>query len=1449
LALRKLHQNYVEVMKDAGPEGILGGFSACETLEGYNGQAGIRELAQNPDSQNSAKASTWQSTLTPHAIFLAMMIDPDSAKESLSRLQQKYPGLYNPSHGWYDGLDLKTEGIVRRLLTLNQGMSLIAQARLAGAGLDTFLRNHPELGPKIKAIIEKKDRTLEQKFATREKPSAEPQEVSVDLSLTDFESGRSPTGPTDPVSDMGAFYDPPGYTRESLVEDPEKGTCWRLESYVPQGKYNGTWMKLRNLDLSNYKSFVFDVRGDKRQGYTTTFKIELKNSRGEVGTYVVSGVTDKWQRKPIPLSEFEGITDWKDITEFTIVFEEGRATKQKGVIYIDNIFFSKGTKPSASLTTLTRRVALPAGASVEVIASGDFFSVRVGDIITSVATGTKREILSIDKQTGVVQVRRTGISGKTAIREMDIKEILRAIQEGDAKIESVTRPMEVTQGKIPDSTNIDEEVIRHNERMLDSEKFCNVLLGEPIGGNAGINRAGVNVAVDKDGRIVAIIKDFLHLDPHIRTELDKKGGKYENVCFSVLMLNTPYSGAIEIYRTAGLGQLSEVAVENITKAVIAHNASIVSSKKPPFINVGDTIISIVTGTRRKILEHLPGTIKVIGDREIYGSTKVLVKRIDIDGNSTNESIPIETILGSIREGIAIIERGSSSHPGSQFEGAPGWSRTDLKELGAPADIVIGALESGKLILTVSVENGRVIIKDTAVNINGTEIRIRIDNAQKGFARCSDDGKNVFINLDKVNRLLKDSNLTGEEKIAATERILIHDIAEGYALQQGFNPAEGHTAGMMAEAMHPANSQRIHDALAQVLAERDRRQAKKGLVRIPYEGSLGVALNRLVARRRIEKVTGAKRIIAGLRRDIDLYVDKLEGLLTLGLPLVAGYLYYRSTLKRRVASLKKKGFSNKEITPSLIRLQGYVEVPEGSPKYQNAQKALASLQEKNPTLYEKLTSRKGESEQRPVIFGIGESKVEGEAEDTVPETFETVEAIGELEPVPSSSFAFMPLLFLRGFFDWCSQISHNIIEEGTEQISSIASHLPSGGLPLGTDLHPKLEIVEKLSNLSPYYYYIIPIEIFGIAVVIGLIVYFGFMRKSNVVEFEGARINFKGLAKRVKTIRIGGEEDKKLIVINKANDRVLKITPVEEIEAGQVEKQIRTEEVNALKIGSYPYKITDGKVIDLSAEWLGNTELLDWAGLRPKEMAKRAYEIRAGPSKRKYTYNLIKDQPARVLKSPLCSTPASKPQLEEARLYLEKNDYNSLESPHEKQLYFHYLYVITRGAVSEKFDSDDAYNDIISYRVLATNKLREAVKYAKDEQEKEIINDIVWSMGLFMVRADGPPGKETELTAVDYERISQNKPFNISKKGDFERLAEVFDEIIKRGKIRPYFLVNIKNFSPDNYLAYLEALDDISERYNGMVTFIVSIEMPGTLTGSLPGSLTAMRRTADLLGKE
>ena len=114
---------------------------------------------------------------------------------------------------------------------------------------------------------------------------------------------------------------------------------YSVESKNPA--YNGFWMFLQNLDASKYDNIAFRVKGDAKVGYTTVFKVELKNAAKQVGRYYVTNVTDQWQDVVIPLKDLKGITDYSNLTEFVVVFEDRIASNKKGVIYIDDLRFTK----------------------------------------------------------------------------------------------------------------------------------------------------------------------------------------------------------------------------------------------------------------------------------------------------------------------------------------------------------------------------------------------------------------------------------------------------------------------------------------------------------------------------------------------------------------------------------------------------------------------------------------------------------------------------------------------------------------------------------------------------------------------------------------------------------------------------------------------------------------------------------------------------------------------------------------------------------------------------------------------------------------------------------------------------------------------------------------------------------------------------------------------------
>jgi hypothetical protein len=115
---------------------------------------------------------------------------------------------------------------------------------------------------------------------------------------------------------------------------------------------NGLWTQLRSSDFGDYDRLEFWVKGDAKKGYTTTFKVEFKKfkdfpgdepgtTRTETikGSFVVTGVTDRWQKISVPLNKMNGILEWSEIREFVISFEKRRVDAKKGVLYFDDLTF------------------------------------------------------------------------------------------------------------------------------------------------------------------------------------------------------------------------------------------------------------------------------------------------------------------------------------------------------------------------------------------------------------------------------------------------------------------------------------------------------------------------------------------------------------------------------------------------------------------------------------------------------------------------------------------------------------------------------------------------------------------------------------------------------------------------------------------------------------------------------------------------------------------------------------------------------------------------------------------------------------------------------------------------------------------------------------------------------------------------------------------------------
>jgi hypothetical protein len=172
------------------------------------------------------------------------------------------------------------------------------------------------------------------------------QEILKELMVADFNSGTQP-------NNIGGVYgtwdyDPNDDTQTCVMNYEEtKATLNAIEYALrldydvqsPNPAFNGFWMKLEGNDLSEYTHLRFLVKGDGTRGFTSRFKVELKNALGKRAIYLIKNVTDEWSEVLVDFKKTKAIQDWTNMSEFTIVFSDLVSTYKEGTIYIDSISF------------------------------------------------------------------------------------------------------------------------------------------------------------------------------------------------------------------------------------------------------------------------------------------------------------------------------------------------------------------------------------------------------------------------------------------------------------------------------------------------------------------------------------------------------------------------------------------------------------------------------------------------------------------------------------------------------------------------------------------------------------------------------------------------------------------------------------------------------------------------------------------------------------------------------------------------------------------------------------------------------------------------------------------------------------------------------------------------------------------------------------------------------
>ncbi len=164
------------------------------------------------------------------------------------------------------------------------------------------------------------------------------------LWIDDFDSGKLPNllggefGAWEKSPDDRTQFCRIKYTDEIKVGKVGYSVMIYYDVDSPNPAFNGMWMKLQNVNLTQYRTLCMSVKGDTRTGYTKKIRIELKNRLKDTGSAIIDNITDRWQEIEIPFEQLKGLTNLSKVSELVFVFDDSIVDTKSGIVYIDNIY-------------------------------------------------------------------------------------------------------------------------------------------------------------------------------------------------------------------------------------------------------------------------------------------------------------------------------------------------------------------------------------------------------------------------------------------------------------------------------------------------------------------------------------------------------------------------------------------------------------------------------------------------------------------------------------------------------------------------------------------------------------------------------------------------------------------------------------------------------------------------------------------------------------------------------------------------------------------------------------------------------------------------------------------------------------------------------------------------------------------------------------------------------
>ncbi len=123
-----------------------------------------------------------------------------------------------------------------------------------------------------------------------------------------------------------------------------KGYALRLDyDLALPGARGGYTLRLNRLerigiDATPYRNLVFMLRQGP-EGGPSKVRVDLKTVSSQ-GSVALANIGGAWQTFTIPLTRFEGVTDWRAVTELTITIESGGGERTRGALLVEEVRFA-----------------------------------------------------------------------------------------------------------------------------------------------------------------------------------------------------------------------------------------------------------------------------------------------------------------------------------------------------------------------------------------------------------------------------------------------------------------------------------------------------------------------------------------------------------------------------------------------------------------------------------------------------------------------------------------------------------------------------------------------------------------------------------------------------------------------------------------------------------------------------------------------------------------------------------------------------------------------------------------------------------------------------------------------------------------------------------------------------------------------------------------------------